>query len=66
MKAYRNVESICSALEEADRLDTSVAVANCSRKDETIYRDLKALREKRPNYWTLIISRQKRHASTEG
>ena len=66
MKAYRNVDGICRALEEVDRLDTSVAVANCSRKDETIYRDLKTLREQRPNYWTLIISRPKRHASTEG
>lgn len=66
MKAYRNVDGICRALEEADRLGTSVAVANCSREDETIYRDLKTLREERPNYWTLIISRQKRHATTEG
>ena len=59
MKAYRNVDGICRVLEQADRLDTSVAVANCSRKDETIYRDLKTLREERPNYWTLIISRSK-------
>jgi precorrin-2/cobalt-factor-2 C20-methyltransferase len=66
MKAYRNVDGICSALEETDRLDTSVAVANCSRKDEMIFRDLETLREQRPNYWTLIISRQKRNASTEG
>jgi len=66
MKAYRNVDGICRVLEQADRLDTSVAVANCSRKDETIYRDLKTLREERPNYWTLIISRSKRHATTEG
>jgi precorrin-2/cobalt-factor-2 C20-methyltransferase len=66
MKAYRNVDGICRALEETDRLDSSVAVANCSREDETIYRDLKTLREQRPNYWTLILSRPKRHVSTEG
>jgi len=64
MKAYRNVDGICSSLEKADRLHTSVAVANCSREDEIIFTDLKTLREQRPNYWTLIISRQKRHAST--
>lgn len=56
LKAYRNVEGICHALEDADLLTGSVAVANCSRENEEIYNDLKALGQKQPNYWTLIIA----------
>jgi precorrin-2/cobalt-factor-2 C20-methyltransferase len=59
LKAYRNVEGICTSLEAADMLGSSVAVANCSRKDEEIYRDLNLLKDKRPNYWTLIMARKK-------
>lgn len=58
LKAYRNVEGICHALEDADMLIGSVAVANCSRENEKIYTDLKALGEEQPNYWTLIIAGQ--------
>jgi len=65
LKAYRNVDGICHALESADMCGDSVAVVNCSRKDETIINDLGLLREQRPNYWTLIIARHKRHDVTE-
>lgn len=56
LKAYRNVAGICHALEDADMLAGSVAVTNCSQEDEKIYKDLKRLGEKQPNYWTLIIA----------
>lgn len=61
LKAYRNVAGICHALEEADMLERSVAVANCSRENETIYPDLKALGQQPPNYWTLIIAKQNKN-----
>jgi len=40
-----------------------VAVANCSRNNEVVYRDLNVLKQQPPNYWTLIIARQNSHGS---
>lgn len=62
LKAYRNVEGICTSLEDADMLSDGVAVANCSREDEKVYRDLNLLKHQRPNYWTLIMARKKHDA----
>ncbi len=61
LKAYRNVDGICHALKEADMLESSVAVANCSRADETIYPDLSVLGQRPPNYWTLIIAKHRQN-----
>lgn len=61
MKAYRNVEGICYALKQTGMEQDSVAVSNCSRKDEKIYRDLCSLEQQQPNYWTLIIAKRKGH-----
>lgn len=60
LKAYRNVGGICQALEASDMLPGSVAVASCSRENEKIYYDLKALEGQKPNYWTLILANKKR------
>ena len=65
MKAYRSVEGICNALKEAEMMDGSVAVANCSRIDEEIYPDLNELHQKQPNYWTLIIASRNQHEIEE-
>jgi precorrin-2/cobalt-factor-2 C20-methyltransferase len=61
LKAYRNVESICQALEEAGMLPGCTAVADCSTEKECIYTDLKQLEQQEPNYWTLIIAKQNGH-----
>lgn len=61
LKAYRNVESICQNLKEARMLENSVAVANCSRPNESIYKDLSDLGKNPPNYWTLIIAKRNGH-----
>jgi precorrin-2/cobalt-factor-2 C20-methyltransferase len=58
LKAYRNIQSICDALEETGLAQGSVSVANCSRKEEKIYYDLQVLANEPPNYWTLIIAKQ--------
>jgi precorrin-2/cobalt-factor-2 C20-methyltransferase len=58
LKAYRNVEGICHALEDADMLNSSVAVTHCSRQEEEIHTDLNHLSRQAPNYWTLIISQR--------
>jgi len=61
LKAYRNVDGICHALKQTGMEKGSVAVSNCSRKDEKIYRDLCSLEQQQPNYWTLIIAKRKGH-----
>lgn len=62
LKAYRNVEGICHALQQVGMDDGSVAVCNCSRPDETVYHDLCKLEERKiPNYWTLIIAKRNGH-----
>lgn len=58
LKAYRNLKSICDALEETGLAQGSVSVADCSRKEEKIYYDLRELANETPNYWTLIIGKQ--------
>ena len=61
LKAYRNVAGICRSLEAAGMDANSMAVANCSRDDEVVYRDLDRLKQQSPNYWTLIIAKQNHH-----
>lgn len=59
LKAYRNVRDISSALEEADMLSTSVGVSRCGLPEEEIITDIRALGERKPGYWTLIIAKHK-------
>jgi precorrin-2/cobalt-factor-2 C20-methyltransferase len=61
LKAYRNVEGICQALEQAGMADGSVAVSNCSRPDESIFTDLCQREWQQPNYWTLILAKRNGH-----
>jgi precorrin-2/cobalt-factor-2 C20-methyltransferase len=60
MKAYRNVEDIAAALNEAGRLNGSVAVKNCGLPDQEIIGDIRSLKKSPPNYWTLVLARQKK------
>ncbi|MFZ7125755.1 MAG: precorrin-2 C(20)-methyltransferase [Desulfobacterales bacterium] len=59
LKAYRNVEAICGALDEADLLDGSTGVVRCSMPDQELVSDIRELVPRRPNYWTLIIAKRK-------
>ncbi len=58
MKAYRNVNGICAALENADMLAHSAGVVRCSLPEQEIVADVKTLESRSPNYWTLIIARK--------
>jgi precorrin-2/cobalt-factor-2 C20-methyltransferase len=58
MKAYRNVPSICEALDEAGMLAQAAGVVSCSLPDEELIRDVTALLNREPNYWTLIIAKK--------
>jgi precorrin-2/cobalt-factor-2 C20-methyltransferase len=59
MKAYRNVGDIKDAIDEAGAYPSSVGVKNCSHLNEEIILDISELRERSPDYWTLIIAKQK-------
>ncbi|RTZ96391.1 MAG: precorrin-2 C(20)-methyltransferase [Deltaproteobacteria bacterium] len=61
MKAYRNIPGICRSLAAVGMDANSMAVANCSRDEEVVYRDLTVLEQQPPNYWTLIIAKQNSH-----
>ena len=58
MKAYRNVPSICAALDEAGMLRQAAGVVRCSLPEEELIRDVSALVDRTPNYWTLIIAKK--------
>ncbi len=58
MKAYRNVNGICSALEGTGMLAHSAGVVRCSQPEQEIVGDVKTLTSRQPNYWTLIIARK--------
>ncbi|MBL0714783.1 MAG: precorrin-2 C(20)-methyltransferase [Desulfosarcina sp.] len=58
MKAYRNVNGIRTALQEADMLAHSAAVVRCSLPEQEIVDDVKTLETRSPDYWTLIIARK--------
>ena len=49
---------ISDALLEDGRLGDSVAVSHCGHPDESIVRDITELIRRRPDYWTLIISKK--------
>jgi len=59
MKAYRNIQDITAALDEAGLKDNSVAIKNCGLPDQEIVKDLESLKDCPPNYWTLVLAKQK-------
>jgi precorrin-2/cobalt-factor-2 C20-methyltransferase len=59
LKAYKNVPDINSALEECGRLENSVGVVACGLPQEKIVEDLREFETSKPEYWTLILSKQK-------
>ena len=58
MKAYKNVEDITSVLSQAGLLEKGVAISNCGRENETITRNLNDLSKRKPDYWTLILTKK--------
>jgi precorrin-2/cobalt-factor-2 C20-methyltransferase len=65
MKAYRNVASICEALDEAGMLKHAAGVVSCSQPGEELIRDVSALLCREPNYWTLIIAKKSNSNGTQ-
>lgn len=60
LKAYRNLEDICAALEESGQYPYCAAVKHCGQPQETIVDSLEELCRQKPDYWTLIIAKKRR------
>jgi precorrin-2/cobalt-factor-2 C20-methyltransferase len=58
LKAYRNVSDIKAAIDETGTYTSCVGVKNCSQSSEIIINDISELSQMKPDYWTLIISKQ--------
>lgn len=58
LKAYRNVPDIKSALDETGKYSNCVGVKSCGQSGEEIINDIEELCKRKPDYWTLIISKQ--------
>jgi len=59
MKAYKNVQDICDALNENDLIEGSIGIRNCGMENEEIINDVRKLVNNPPGYWTLVISKKK-------
>jgi precorrin-2/cobalt-factor-2 C20-methyltransferase len=60
LKAYRNVRDITAALEESGLYEHRVGISRCGKPDQEIIEDIDTLKEKRPDYWTLILAKRKK------
>ena len=60
LKAYRNVKDIISAVDEANLFQDCVGISKCGLPEEEIVTDFKEFDCRPPNYWTLIIAKQKK------
>lgn len=62
LKAYKNAGDIAKALDEADMADKSVGIVKCGLEGEQIISDINVFQKKKPDYWTLIISKKSGHS----
>ena len=61
MKAYRNAEDIISAINESEAFHECVGISRCGMPGEEIISDPKVFIDRPPNYWTIIIAKQKKN-----
>jgi len=65
LKAYRNVTDIKAAIDETGNYSTCVGVKSCGQSSEEIIKDIGELSLRKPDYWTLIISKQTTNNGTQ-
>jgi precorrin-2/cobalt-factor-2 C20-methyltransferase len=65
LKAYRNVSDIKAALDESGKYPSCVGVKSCGQSNEEIIKDIGELSLRKPDYWTLIISKQTTNNGTK-
>lgn len=58
MKAYKNTKDIVDALDESGMGFSSVGIVKCGLENEQVIRDMDVFKDKKPDYWTLIISKK--------
>jgi precorrin-2/cobalt-factor-2 C20-methyltransferase len=58
LKAYRNVTDIKAAIDETGKYPLCVGIKNCGLPDEEIMNDIEELSRRKPDYWTLILTKQ--------
>jgi precorrin-2/cobalt-factor-2 C20-methyltransferase len=58
MKAYKNTKDIADALDESCMGFSSVGIVRCGLDGEQVIRDMNVFKDKKPDYWTLIISKK--------
>jgi len=58
LKAYRNVTDIKAAIDESGKYPSCVGVKSCGHPDEEIVKDIEELSRRKPDYWTLILTKQ--------
>ncbi|MBI9074582.1 MAG: precorrin-2 C(20)-methyltransferase [Desulfatibacillum sp.] len=58
LKAYKNASDIAKALDDAGMSANSVGIVKCGLEGEQIINDVNEFRDKKPDYWTLIISKK--------
>ena len=58
LKAYRNVTDIKAAIDESGKYHSCVGVKSCGHPDEEIIKDIEELSRRKPDYWTLILTKQ--------
>ena len=63
LKAYRNVTDIKAAIDETGNYPCCVGVKSCGHPDEEIINDIEELGRRKPDYWTLILTK---HANNNG
>lgn len=60
LKAYRNAKDIVTAINETELFQECVGITKCGLPGEEILTDPKEFINRPPNYWTLIIAKQKK------
>jgi len=60
LKTYRNFEDIYSTLKEMDLVESTIGIRCCGQPDERIVTDIKEMVGKKPNYFTLLIVKNKK------
>lgn len=60
LKTYRHFQDIYSVLKEMNLVETTTGVTCCGHPDEKIITDIKEMVDKKPNYFTLLIIKNRK------
>jgi len=55
LKAYRNMQEICSAIEEMDLIGQTTGIIRCGLDGEEVITDIRKMINKKPHYFTVLM-----------